>query len=112
MTGNLTCDGVPAIGVPMQLGTESPVESQVITQVDTAQKGLSIHVRFCIRFSERFPAQAGLQFNFQLTFPEMCLQALVMGLHHWQCRDGGTQYKKKTSGKDSVIERQPLQLFM
>jgi hypothetical protein len=35
-----------------------------------------------------------------------------MGLHHWQCRDGGAQYKKKPSGKDSVIEGQPLVLFM
>jgi hypothetical protein len=36
-----------------------------------------------------------------------------MGMHHWQSRDGGAQNKKtKTSGKDSVIEGQPLLLFM
>jgi hypothetical protein len=38
--------------------------------------------------------------------------ACKMGLHHWQCRDGGAQYIKTTSGKDSVIEGQPLLLFM
>jgi hypothetical protein len=25
--------------------------------------------------------------------------AIPMGLHHWQCRDGGAQYKKKTKRK-------------
>jgi hypothetical protein len=39
-----------------------------------------------------------------------------MGLHHWQCRASGDSEilctKKKQSGKDSVIEEQPLLLFM
>jgi hypothetical protein len=32
----------------------------------------------------------------------------LMGLHHWQCPNGGAQYKKNPSGKDSGIEGQPL----
>jgi hypothetical protein len=39
-----------------------------------------------------------------------------MGLHHWQCRASGDNdilgTKRKQSGKDSMIEAQPLQLFM
>jgi hypothetical protein len=39
-----------------------------------------------------------------------------MGLGHWQCRDGGDSdilcTKRQQSGKDSVLEGQPLQLFM
>jgi hypothetical protein len=39
-----------------------------------------------------------------------------MGLSHWQCRDSGDNdnlcTKRKQSGKDSVIEAQPLLLFM
>jgi hypothetical protein len=40
----------------------------------------------------------------------------LMGLHHWQCRDKGDCdilcTKRQQSGKDSVIEGQPLLLFM
>jgi hypothetical protein len=39
-----------------------------------------------------------------------------MGLHHWQCRASGNSNilctKRKQSGKDSVIEGQPLLLSM
>jgi hypothetical protein len=40
---------------------------------------------------------------------------MKMGLHHWQCRASGDNdilcTKRKQSGKDSVIEAQPLLLF-
>jgi hypothetical protein len=39
-----------------------------------------------------------------------------MGLHHWQCRASGDSdilcTKRQQNGKDSVIEGQPLLLFM
>jgi hypothetical protein len=42
-----------------------------------------LHLRFCvridIRFRVRFPAQSGLQLNFQPIFPYMCWQAVVVG---------------------------------
>jgi hypothetical protein len=43
-------------------------------------------------------------------------EAEEMGLHHWQCRASGDSdilcTKRKPSGKDSVIEGQPLLLLM
>jgi hypothetical protein len=41
---------------------------------------------------------------------------IPMGLRHWQCRASGDSdilcTKRQQSGKDSVIEGQPLLLFM
>jgi hypothetical protein len=58
----------------------------------------------------------GLEFLFKDLICCYTIDLGAMGLHHWQCRASGDNdilcTKRKQSGKDSVIEAQPLLLFM
>jgi hypothetical protein len=52
--------------------------------------------------------------NKTLNIARSCKVCNLMGLHHWQCREPATvahSSKIKQSGKDSVIEGQPLLLY-
>jgi hypothetical protein len=55
-----------------ELKNVGPPDGTVVLQV----RGRRLHMRFCVgiavRFCVRFPAQGGLQFNFQPIYLEMC----------------------------------------
>jgi hypothetical protein len=71
-------------------------------------------MRMIMRFENPKLRKTNSSFDGDKSIMSICIhRKMPMGLHHWQCRNGGAQKKpKKNPGKDSVIEGQPLLLFM